>query len=267
MNRFLMAAMAALLVSIPVSAAQPVDDGQSVPSSEPARYRVPLWDGPKAVLWDNGPVITSIGTGVGGADESIIDPTEITNGFGCQWASDIRLSDDFEVPAGQTWEIDKITLIGYQTEGGPPSTIVGAYIEIYDGEPEFATLVWGDLFTNLLSTTEFMNCYRVNQAGSGVNTDRPLMVQTCEFSSAISLSGGTYWIVWQMDGTEESGPWNPPITIDGQLDTGNALQYYTAAWSPISDSQSGEFKGLPFILEGNVVALENETWGAIKSLF
>lgn len=250
-----------------IMAAQPLDDVQLPPASDGAQYSGPVWDGPKAVLLDNGPVITSYGTGVGGADESIIDPSESTNGFGCQWQSDIRLSDDFEVPSGQTWEIDKIVLIGYQTGFGPPSTITGVYIEFYDGNPETATLVWGDLFTNIMTTTEFMNCYRVNQAGSGVNTDRPLMVQTCELSTAISLSGGTYWIVWEQDGTGDSGPWTPPITINGQLETGNAIQYYSAAWGPISDSTSGELKGLPFILEGNIVSLENETWGAIKSVF
>ncbi len=258
-----------LLVSVPLMASNIVDDG-SVPATADegtSVYTGPVWDGPKAVLWDNGPVITSYGTGVGGADESILDPADVVNGFGCQWASDIRLADDFEVPAGQNWEIDKITLLGYQTGEGPPSSIVGVYIEIYDGNPETATLVWGGLFTNVMTTTEFMNCYRVNQAGSGINTDRPIMVQTCEFSSAINLSGGTYWIVWQQDGTGASGPWTPPITIDGQLETGNAIQYYDFAWAPIEDSQSLALKGLPFILEGTITALENETWGAIKSIF
>lgn len=258
----------ALLFSVPLMASVVADNGALQGTADDSQvYNGPVWDGPKAVLWDNGPVITSYGTGFGGADESIIDPTEITNGFGCQWAADIRLADDFEVPAGQNWEIDKISLIGYQTGEGPPSSIVGAYIEIYDGNPETATLVWGDLFTNILTTTEFMNCYRVNQEGSGTNTDRPLMVQTIELSSAINLSGGTYWMVFQQDGTGESGPWCPPITINGQLETGDAIQYYQSAWQPVADSQSGELKGMPFVLEGIITSLENETWGAIKAVF
>jgi hypothetical protein len=249
--------------------AQSSDNGTVSPpvsvSGEP--YSGPVWNGPKYLLFDNGPIITSYGTGVGGADESIIDPLETTNGFGCQWLDDIRLTDDFTVPAGATWEINSITLIGYQTGYGPPSTITGCFIEIFDNEPEIGSSVWGDLFSNVMTTTAWMNVYRVNQAGSGTNTDRPVMASVCEFGSPISLGEGTYWICFQQDGSEDSGPWCPPITINGQLETGNAIQYYAAAWNRIEDSISGEYKGLPFILEGESTDLQNDTWAGIKSIF
>lgn len=269
MHKLFLCVQVLALCALPLMAGEASDDGVYPASADEssAPYEGPVWDGPQAVLWDNGPVITSYGTGVGGADESILDPLENTNGFGCQWGADIRLADDFEIPAGTTWEIDMITVIGYQTNEGPPSSITGVYIEIYDDEPEFGNLLYGDLFTNVMTTTEFMNCYRVNEAGSGTTTNRPLMVQTSEFGTAIVLSEGTYWMCWQQDGFGESGPWNPPITINGQLETGNAVQYYTGAWSPIADSMSGELKGLPFTLQGTITSLENETWGAIKAVF
>jgi hypothetical protein len=256
-----------MLLAASTAVAQTADNSCSTSETAGTPYSGPVWDGPKDVLYDNGPVITSYGTGVGGADESILDPSETTNGFGCQWASDIRLADDFEVPAGETWEISSITLVGYQTGEGPPSTIVGCFIEIFDNPPDIGTSVWGELFTNLMTTSEFMNVYRVNQAGSGSNTDRPLMASVCELSTPISLGEGTYWMVFQQDGTGSSGPWCPPITIDGQLETGNAMQYYQAAWGQIVDNTSGEYKGLPFILEGTSSALVNETWAGIKSVF
>lgn len=261
--------LVALLLAVPAIANEAADDAGAQLSADVSGYTGgPVWDGPKDVLWDNGPFVTSIGTGVGGADESIVDATETTNGFGCQWISDIRLSDDFVIPAGETWEITSITLFGYQTGFGPPSTLTGAYIEIFDLPPEYGTSVYGDLFTNVMTTTEWMNCYRVQFSASGTNSDRPVMVNVCEFSSPIVLTEGDYWLCWQIDGTEASGPWNPPITIDGTLVTGDGVQFYTGGWSYIVDSTSGNAKGLPFILEGTVAgALENETWATIKSIF
>lgn len=261
--------LVSLLLVIPAIASEATDDTTALTSEETSGYAGgPVWDGPKDVLWDNGPLVTSVGTGVGGADESIVDVGEITNGFGCQWELDIRLGDDFTIPAGETWEINSITLFGYQTDSGTSSTIVGSYIEIYDNPPEYGTLVYGSLFTNVLTTTSWMNCYRVQFNASGTNTQRPIMVNECDFATPINLTEGVYWIVWQLEGIESSGPWGPPVTINGQLVTGDAIQYYESTWDYIVDNSSGNAKGLPFILEGSSIgALENETWAKIKTVF
>ncbi len=261
--------LATLLLAIPAIASEAVDIGDLTSAdASGSSYTGPIWDGPKAVLWDNGPFITSYGTGVGGADESILDIDDTVNGFGCQWLADIRLADDFEVPAGETWEINSITLFGYQTGGGPPSTLTGTYIEIFDGPPETGASVWGDLFTNVMTTTAWTNVYRVTPALSGTGSDRPIMANVCDFASPIVLTAGTYYICWQHDGTETSGPWNPPVTINGTLVTGDAMQYYDYLWDFIIDDGTGSLKGMPFIIEGTSSgALENETWAAIKTIF
>lgn len=268
MKTFSIAILVSLFLAIPAIASEAADDSGASLSADISGYTGgPVWDGPKDVLWDNGPIVTSIGTGVGGADESIVVQADSTNGFGCQWVYDYALTDDFEIPAGETWEITSITLFGYQTGAGPPSTIIGVYIEIFDDLPEIGTSVYGDLFTNVLTSTAWMNCYRVRYNVSGSNTDRPIMANVCDFSTPITLTEGDYWLCWNMEGTEDSGPWNPPITIDGQLNTGDGLQY-TSAWDYVYDTKSGEMKGLPFIIEGTGAgALHNETWAAIKSVF
>jgi len=262
--------LATLLLAVPAIASETnVDIGDLTPAnvSGNSGYTGPIWDGPKAVLWDNGPFITQYGTGAGGADESLVEPPDINHGWGCQWLSDIRLADDFDVPAGETWEITAITLFGYQTMGGPPSTMTAAYIEIFDGPPETGTSVWGDLFTDVLTSTSWTNVYRVQPAVAGTGTDRPIMANVCEFSSPIVLTEGTYYICWQLDGTEASGPWGNPITITGQLETGDAMQYYDYLWDFVLDNDSGAMKGMPFIVEGTIMALENETWATIKATF
>jgi hypothetical protein len=152
--------------------------------------------------------------------------------------------------------------------GGPPSTITEAYIEIFDGPPETGASVWGDLFTDVLTTTSWTNVYRVQPAVAGTGTDRPIMANVCEFASPIVLTAGTYYLCWQLDGTEASGPWGNPITITGQLETGDAMQYYNYVWDFVMDNDSGEMKGMPFIIEGTASgALENETWATIKTIF
>ncbi len=262
--------LASLLLAIPVIAGEASDDAEAKLSVKLSGGigSGAIWDGPRDVLYDNGPIVTSTGTGVGGADESIIDATETTNGFGCQFASDFRLSDDFTIPAGQTWSINSVTLFGYQTDSGTSSTIVGAYIEIFDNPPDYGTLVYGDLTTNVLTSTSWMNCYRVQSSASGTNDQRPIMANVCDYSTPITLTEGTYWICWQLDGTGASGPWYPPVTINGQLVTGNAVQYYNLGWGAVTDNGSGNAKGLPFILSGTTSgALQNETWATIKSVF
>ena len=57
---------------------------------------------PKATLFDNGPVFNSVGTGAGGANESIYYQGGTGSyGSGCQYVSGIYITDDFTVPANR----------------------------------------------------------------------------------------------------------------------------------------------------------------------
>ncbi|MBN1435205.1 hypothetical protein JW921_10630 [Candidatus Fermentibacterales bacterium] len=67
--------------------------------------------------------------------------------------------------------------------------------------------------------------------------------------------------------TVSSGVWGNPVTITGQPETGDAWQYYTGSWSPILMGGTNQPQGLPFIIEGELLALQSETWGTIKALF
>ena len=66
------------------------------------------------------------------------------------------------------------------------------------------------------------------------------------------LMPGTYWIEWQADGSLGSGPWAPPITIDGVDTTGNALQSVDggATYAPAEDGSTLTQQGFPFIIVG-----------------
>ncbi|MCD4700925.1 MAG: hypothetical protein K8S24_03615 [Candidatus Aegiribacteria sp.] len=200
------------------------------------------------VLWDNGPFITSYGTGFDGADESVLHESNSTRGWKCRFSTDLRLGDDFEVPEGEIWEITSITLYAYKTEGGVQSHISGAYIEILDGPPETGTSAWGDLSTNVMTSTSFTNVYRVRFSDQCTdNTYRPISASVSEFSSPITLTAGTYFLCWLHEGIDNVTLYNPAVTIDGVVETGNALAYEYETWVPVVD---GESKGFPFIIEG-----------------
>lgn len=225
------------------------------------------WYYPTALLFDNGPFVTGVGTGSGGADVSEQNDGEETYGWGIQYSVGNKIADQFEIPAGETWDIESITVFGYQTGSGTSSTITGVYMAIWEGTPDTGALVYGDGATNVMTSTDWTNCYRCGY-GDITSTDRPIMANVCDFTP-FTLGEGEYWIDWQLDGSGSSGPWANPVTITGTGDTGDAIQYTAGGgWLPIPMGGTGTPVGMPFIIEGTIGAsLENTSWAGIKTSF
>ncbi len=192
-----------------------------------------------AILWDNGTIINSPGTGAGGADESVILSGGGSYGFGMNQGASMSVADDFTV--GTNWTVNSVTFQGYQTNSGNTSTFTGAYFRIYDGDPSAGgTVVWGDLTTNRMTSTNFSGIYRVNAPGEG--TARPVMNIICDGLN-ISLAPGTYWIEWATTGSVASGPW-VPNTASG---VGNSIQYDGSTWTALTNPGAIDN---PFIISG-----------------
>jgi hypothetical protein len=240
----------------------PASDLAPPPAPGAVAFRPTQPRGPAAAranqLYDNGPLITSVGTGAGGADESVLQTTSLSMtllGTSVNATGGFRLTDDFTIPAGSAWDIEEITFYTYQTGSPPTSTITRLHVEIWDGDPAQpgSTLLFGDLSTNRLVDTAFSDIYRVTETTSGT-TARPIMSATAGIGA--NLPAGTYWLVWQIAGSLPSGPWAPPITVVGQNTTGDAQQYSatTMAWTPVVDGGSLTAQGLPFTICGRVGA-------------
>jgi hypothetical protein len=244
-----------LLSALPVVADNAVElssAGSSYVAPDPG---APVWDAPEAILFDNGSVMNSPGTGAGGADESILQGTSLgmtTLGFGHQILNDNRISDQFTIPAGETWDITNITFFAYQTGAPTTSTMTAVHVEIYDGAPPGGTVVFGDMTTDVMSSTAWSGIYRVTETTTGSATDRAIMAQVT--NTPVTLGEGTYWVVWQTDGSFASGPWAPPVTITGNSTTGDGLQSTDAGISfpPALDGGTSTGQGFPFIIEGTV---------------
>lgn len=216
-------------------------DGQNIPTS----YSPDL-----ALLFDNGPLVTHPGGGSGGADASALQTalSLTVYGFGAQISANNSVADDFTI-SGADWAIDEIQFFTYQTGSTTTSTINDVRMQIWNGPPNAGgSVIYGDMTTNRLSSTSWTNMYRVLDTDL-LNTQRPVMRVVVQFSPALVLSAGTYWLQWQYGGTLSSGPWAPPVSIVGQTTTGNGLQNLAGTWGQLLD---GTFpQGVPFMIFGN----------------
>lgn len=208
-----------------------------------------------AELYSNGPLVTHPGEGFGGADASAVqsDLDLTTHGFNVSKAADLRLADDFEVPAGG-WHVGSITFYVYVIGGGstPPFAIDHVNLQIWDGPPGEAgsSVVWGDDNTNLLKDVEFSNIYRVSDKRDSnlIASNRPVMAVTASVDHV--LAEGTYWLDWQVDGDGEDKFFTPPVTILGQVQKSgaNGLQYTNGRWERALDSGTVTPHDFPFTI-------------------
>ena len=276
MRKFAALVCASMIIALPVAATDVFDDAATATwNNTPAAPGDP-WQRPLVELFNNGPWFNSVGTGAGGADESILETALGMNtlGAGHQYALGYQVLDDFTLAADAL--VTDITTFSYQT-GSPtaPSTITGKYIMVHDGVPGAGgNLVWGDYTTNLLTNSTWSNVYRVTDTNTGVTTNRPIYADECDVSGAappLNLTAGTYFMAWSTDGSGASGPWVPPIVILGQTSTGDAYQSLDAGatFDPLTDSGLLTPLGLPFILEGGggPTPTEDVSWGSIKDAF
>ena len=203
----------------------------------------------RSVLFNNGPLVNSPGTGAGGADESVIVAPINTFGFHFGQVAGYHVADDFTVTGDQPWSISSVELFGYQTGGPITSTMTGGFIRIWNGDPRLpgSAIVWGDMTTNLMSGTSFTNIYRTNAIGQNI-VNRPIMKVVCN-TMGLVLDPGTYWIEFATTGSLASGPWVPPVTISGQPITGNAIQWIGTGWAELFSGTTYP-QGVPFILNG-----------------
>jgi PKD repeat protein len=208
------------------------------------------------ILFDNGPIFNSPGTGAGGANESVLYTTTFamgTIGFGQQQTAFNRIADDF-LATGCSIRIDSVVLFGYQTNSGTTSTFTNVNLRIWNGVPDAvgSTIVFGDTTTNRLIRTAWSGVYRITETTTG-NTARPIMRNVLNVGG-ITVAGGTYWLDWSSAGSSASGPWAPPRTPAGVATTGNGRQRTGSTWNNAVDGGTGNPpQGFPFIIYGAIL--------------
>ncbi len=203
----------------------------------------------KAILAPFGPFITQTGVGAGGANVSELYSTFTLGsagyniyGYGMQASVNIRVADDFTVPAAQSWTVSTIKWLTYQTGAATTGTITGCNINLWNTNPN-GQLPGGQSTTgpaNSFTSNSWTGVYRVLDSGlSAIN--RAIIQATCNGAWVPVLSSGTYWLDASFGGTLTSGPWGPPKTKAGQTpptgDPWNGLQSVSAgAFAQVYDT-------------------------------
>ncbi len=207
------------------------------------------------ILYSNGPLINSPETGVGGADESILQDLSLglnTLGIGHQQNAGTRVSDEFIVENDGLF-IETIDFFAYQTNE-QASSITAVNLQIWDGPPGQigSQIIFGDTTTNRMLSTQFSGILRVAELDSGANNIRQIAVSSVFID--LTFDAGTYWLDWQSIGSGASGPWAPPISITGSTNTGNALRSLDngMTYEPVLDAGLNTPLGIPFILRGTL---------------
>jgi PKD repeat protein len=208
------------------------------------------------VLFDNGPYYNSVGTGAGGANESVLYTTTFgmsTIGFGHQITSFNRVADDFALP-DCSWRIDSIAFFAYQTGSTTTSTFTQVNLRIWDSIPDAAgsSVVFGDTTTNRLIRSSWSGAYRITETTTG-NTTRPIMRNVVNVGGLV-LNTGTFWLDWASAGSLASGPWAPARTPVMVAITGNGRQRVGSTWNNLVDGgTSTPAQGLPFVIYGTIL--------------
>ncbi len=262
-----------LVLAIPSQAAEETifNSPEGSNDAHPAPGEIFNWS--RDVLFTNGPLYNCENCGGAGVHWSVLQDVtwgENTYGWGVQIANDNKMADDFTIPAGETWRITGVTFFVYQTGSGLQSTINDVRMVIYDTLPANPenNIIYGNWGSNLLSATSWSSVYRTLESASG-GTTRPIMAVTAEVDAV--LGEGQYWVGASFGGTLSSGPWLPPIPIIDDCDTGDAMQSTGTAptFAYVTDSGSFCQKGMPFIVEGEILPTptEKSSWGEVKALF
>jgi hypothetical protein len=216
------------------------------------------------VLFNNWPLVTHANQGAGGQHASALDTNlHSTYGFRCANTSTgvtFRVAEEFTV-TGTGWVCDSIIFYSYQTGSSTTSTITMMDFMIWSGAPDgpTSTIVYGDSLQNRLDATSFSGIYR-SRTVDLQNNQRPIMRVAHKFVPALTLVPGTYYVDWRTAGSMTSGPWVPPVTIAQVVSTGDGLQKNGGTWANVNDQKSNQPQGLPFIIKGTGVGI-NEVGG------
>ncbi|MBL0162233.1 MAG: hypothetical protein IPP82_00925 [Xanthomonadales bacterium] len=175
-------------------------------------------------LYSNGPLVTNPGAHLPSGDVSLVQDVTYpgATAFGITAGPDYRLTDDFSVPAGHFWTIDSATLFGYQTGSGD-AAFTDARVIIWQGFPDSfnsTKLFDGTVSNNLVSSTP--GVWRTAESFDATtfsNSERRVKDLLVAIPPLV-LSGGTYWIDWQLKGPVATDRvFTPPVTILGQPST------------------------------------------------
>ncbi len=201
----------------------------------------------------------------------VTHPGAMANGADASWKTGSQkgfgaggvVADDFTCEVLTT--INEIEVYAYQAGSSTTSAITGLYVQIYNGNPiNDGVVVWGDLETNLMTSTSFTNCYR-GSYGNTTDTSRPIMSVTAS-GLDITLEPGTYFLVYRisrLSGTSQ--PFFVPYCLPEIGNTGDGLVLNQGTWEYIIDIGTHTPWGFAFRLLGEISVVPSPVNGFVTA--
>lgn len=215
------------------------------------------------VLYDNGPMSTGPVHHLGHVApagttwseiQSNASGTNGTLGYGLNYTLSTgtgsnHQADDFTVgPEG--WTITGFVVYGFRTNAALTEQFSTGVLQIWNGAPGTAgaSVIAGDLTTNIIGSTSFTNVYRTGRSAPSPN--RPIMAVQLNFATPITLSQGTYWMDYGLTGA--STIFAPTVTRVGEIEPAgaNARFFTSGQWWTMTDSNSLAKMEVPFQVIG-----------------
>ncbi|WP_306353152.1 T9SS type A sorting domain-containing protein [Flavobacterium sp. '19STA2R22 D10 B1'] len=179
-------------------------------------------------------------------DAGVTTISNTNTGFGAAIAGDLSMADDFTVPAGQTWNVSKLTFYAYKTgAAATPSPFNDLRVVIHNSNPASGptAIVYGDLDVNIFGASSDALMYRVGNTLYPTPTTPGTSRKIWKIESApitLSLPAGTYWVEFQIGDIAGTGNFTPASTVvDARTQAGyNAIQFDpgTSAWVSLVDT-------------------------------
>lgn len=153
-------------------------------------------------------------------------------GFACFLGSPsgaLRIADDFSVPSGQSWTLQKAVLYVYGRNAGTTSPVSAVTVRIWNGPPGAvgSQVVAGDTTSNRMVSSTALNLYRifattVQPLPQAADTTRRVW-QVEAALPTVALTAGSYWLDVQFSAASAGGQvFIPPVTMPGRRDVPGA---------------------------------------------
>lgn len=233
---------------------------------------------PAAVLYSNGPLITSPtgGTGtIAGQPLSKADNYTVgantfsTTGYGAAVVNNTAAAEDFTVPAGG-WDLDTATFYAFQSSQTTAS-VTQVRVNLWTSAPYSASssnppspLPQPVLATDLQLTPISSQFVAHRVAGSSTNTVRPIFAYTVSLNDLPNggfLDAGTYWLQFSFVGaaSPSANVFTPLVSPRDSVTGHNArffgvpllntpAQWYEAREGYVNDATPGRAVAVPFEL-------------------
>jgi len=227
-----------------------------------------------ADIYNNGPVVTDIGAGAGGADISRLNADPLSGTFGLAAGRNASspgpyyMADDFTNPLSTKVKLTRVTVYAY-TNNATATTLNGAFIKVLDAAPDGANnLMYGDFVTSRGQNMGFWvngdtghEVYRVSNMDNASNTQKKIQKADIILGTGVELGPGqTVWLVWTFAASGTTSIFVPMVSHDYANGRGNAFQRKRASdgsdnWAPAlaTATDEGSRVELPYQAEYETV--------------